>query len=677
MNIDLVIIGRDSESHLKDCLEAAIDTRWDYGEKRIFYVDGNSTDQSRNIAEMYPEVSVNTIGEEKPSAAVGRNVGYKLGHSPIIQFIDSDVMIEKEWLMRAYDFLKSNENVVAVKGVLNERFPNKNMFHFAASLEWNDSVGYCEEFGGIVMLKRADIERAGGYSLLKSGEDPDLARRLIEKGGRIYQLDQPMGEHDIDINSFYEWFKRSERTGWTYSSIFFDRSKKKDFFWIKEILRIVIRGFGPGISLSLGIVYENIFPSILFAMLLIFQPIISSIPSFRKKYKLNLKESILYSFHCSIIIFPQAIGMLKYGMGSIGKINHLLIPLVLILSSCSSVKPKVSEDSYRGKRNLSKPEIEQREVDVYQTEADIKDYAYASQKAIQDMNGDLDSEYKVGPGDKLSFNIWNRDRLNLSEIVVGPDGKFQLPRIGELEAEGKTCLELNEEIKKKFTKLYENPEVNLIVTKYNNNRAFVLGRVSSPGLINFQGKGTLLEALSMAGGLPVHAKQSFLTRCAIIRGQNTIVWINLKELLNGNIGLNARVHNGDVIYIPESGDEMAYVMGEVGKPGVISLKGRLSLLDAVMMSGGPNNDANLNKVFLVRQNNQGRKVVEIDYAAMIEHGDQSSNYILKDNDIVYVGARDISKFNMFLNDALPFLKVLSLGSGITNSLGISKTANQK
>lgn len=400
---------------------------------------------------------------------------------------------------------------------------------------------------------------------------------------------------------------------------------------------------------------------------LIFQPLLTSVPSIRHKLNLTWSNAIRYAYICSIAIIPQVCGSLRYYLQGLRLNPLIMITFIVVLSSCTNVEPKIEE------KGTSSLEIGEQK---FKTEADIKDYVFSSKEAINNVNANYDSIYKIGPGDKLCLNVWNRDKLSIPELIVGPDGHFQIPRLGVIKGEGKTCAELNKEIMKKLEVLYDKPEVSLSVKTYNNNKAYVLGRVTNPGLINFQGRGTLLEALSLSGGLPILSKNSFLTRCAIIRGQDQIMWVNLKELLHGNMGLNARILNGDIIYIPESGDEMAYVMGEVSKPGAISLKGRLSLLDAVMMSGGINESANQNKVFLVRQNTKGRKVVEVDFAGMIERGDQSTNYLLRDNDIVFIGSKDIKKLNIMLNDTLPFLKVMSLGSGVVNSLGITRTSNQ-
>jgi polysaccharide export outer membrane protein len=56
-------------------------------------------------------------------------------------------------------------------------------------------------------------------------------------------------------------------------------------------------------------------------------------------------------------------------------------------------------------------------------------------------------EYKVGPGDKLRIEVYKDQQLSQS-VQVRPDGKITLPLIGDLEATGRTPIELRDTIAK-------------------------------------------------------------------------------------------------------------------------------------------------------------------------------------------------------------------------------------
>ena len=274
-------------------------------------------------------------------------------------------------------------------------------------------------------------------------------------------------------------------------------------------------------------------------------------------------------------------------------------------------------------------------------------------------------QYRMGPGDILSVQVWNRPEISSKNIVVGPDGTISITRIGTIQVRDRTVQAVTKELTEKLAILYEAPEVTLSIHEFHNNKAFVLGRVTKPGVVNFPGNGTLLEALALAGGLPYQGKETFLTKCAIIRGKEVVIWIDLQDLLNnGNMALNARIMNNDVIFIPEAEDEMVFIMGEVTKPGAIQLKRGLNLLDSIMLAGGITPAANPEKIFILRQQGTRGNIKPVNLKKILETGDFKQNYALTPGDVVYVSPSGMKKFNYALEQILPTLRVLDLSTSI-------------
>lgn len=297
---------------------------------------------------------------------------------------------------------------------------------------------------------------------------------------------------------------------------------------------------------------------------------------------------------------------------------------------------------------------------------------YAPPEAVEELSSQVPDRYLLGSGDVLKVSVWHRPEVSDDNVIVAPDGCITLNRIGIMDVKGMTVEQLSEVVAKRLTKYYETPEVSISIVKFNNNKAFVLGRVTSPGVVHFAGTGTLMEALALAGGLPVIQKEAFLTRCSIIRGKNTVIWIDLRELLNnGNTALNARIQNNDIIFIPESEDELVYVMGEVKAPGAIRLKSQLTFLSALMMAGGPTFYANTEKAYLVRfAGNEKGQVMEIDMKRMIEHGDGSQNYLLKANDAIYIPQSGSASFDFAMQRLLTPLAVFTMGVNTLETFGV-------
>jgi len=196
--------------------------------------------------------------------------------------------------------------------------------------------------------------------------------------------------------------------------------------------------------------------------------------------------------------------------------------------------------------------------------------------------------------------------------------------------------------------------------------------------VNFPGRGTLLEALALAGGLPYQGKETFLTKCAIIRGNDIVIWIDLQDLLkNGNMALNASIMNNDVIFIPEAEDEMIYVMGEVITPGAIQLKSSMNVLKAIMLAGGMNKHANPEKIFIIRQQDLKGNVIRVNLKNLLEKGDFAKNYTLLPEDIVFVSPSGMAKFNYTLEKLIPALQVLNLGIDNFESFGLMQELRRK
>ncbi len=279
-------------------------------------------------------------------------------------------------------------------------------------------------------------------------------------------------------------------------------------------------------------------------------------------------------------------------------------------------------------------------------------------------------DYRIGPGDELVVTVVGNSELS-GERVVGPDGAIGMPLIGALKLGGMTRNESSTAISEQLAPFFDAPpSVWVEVTRYENNKVYVLGRVELPGLVELKGNGSLLQVLAEAGGLPVREFRSFMARCAIIRGRDQLFWIDLLELLQGgNLALNIPLRNGDVVYIPDSEDTLVFVMGEVRTPGAVPIKVRLNLVQALAMAGGPTEDAELESVWLVRPDAEGKLAhgpVRIDFKRVVETADFTGNVWLKPGDIIYVARLGLGDLNYVLRKLQPALTSISLGAVLLN-----------
>lgn len=355
---------------------------------------------------------------------------------------------------------------------------------------------------------------------------------------------------------------------------------------------------------------------------------------------------------------------------------HAIVLAALLIAGCTSPRPGTFQPGADGATfKKVAPAPPTNEFVAGQAAASR---TYATTSEVARFSSQADQHYKLGPGDKFAFVVRGRPDISREEIIVSPDGDIALPRVGILHVLGQTPRQATDEIVARLKSFYDNPEVTLVMQQFNNNKVFVLGRVANPGEVKFPGRGTLLEALSLAGGLPVDTAKSFLSRCMIVRGNDMVIWIDLRDLLeNGNMALNARLQNNDVLFIPQSDDQLAYVMGQVLQPGVQLLRSSQTVLDAIMSHGGPTKDADVSKVYLARQS-QGRGVVEeIDLRELFGKGDLRRNYVLKEGDIVYVSERGASRINYYLTKLLPSMQVVDFTIRSAESFGAMAELRKK
>ncbi len=689
MNIDVVIIGVNAAETLADCISSVKDSRYTRGQLNIFYVDGGSCDRSVEIAHAFRDVTALELVMDHPTPGSGRNAGWKAGQAPLVQFLDSDTILHPGWLDHAVDAM--TDGVSAVFGNRNELHPERSVYNWIAELEWNGPAGEADAFGGDVLVQRSALEATGGYDeILVGGEDPELSQRIRKKGGKLVHLNQPMTRHDMAMYSLRGYLKRAFRTGYGYAAVSLRHGFKGNGFWNYELGRIAIRGgFAPALltlSLALGFIHPLFTLLALPALGLIFYPRVFSVSNFMNDKQINRSQAKTYAIHCALVVIPEFWGVVRLFLGkATGRPlqNHLkrkpLQPgrlattlsaiFSLFLVGCISVDQNISDVSFEEAQK--KMEEYGFPVGEFQTEPEKAQTTYASEDDIEHFSNSVPEDYLVGPGDLMSITVRGRPDASIENVLIAPDGRFSVPRLGILNAKEKTTVQLTDEITLGMREFYSDPEITLTMHEFNNNKAFVLGRVNNPGVVKFAGQGTLLEALSMSGGLPTVAEEAFLTRAMIFRGKDMVIWVDLRELLNnGNMAMNPRLRNNDVVYIPESDDQLVYVMGEVKNPGALRLKSNFSVLDAVMFSGGPTVDARYDEVYLIRYRDGKGMVTNVNVDQFLEKGDITTDYLLEDGDIIYVGRKNFATFNYYLAKVSPAVWYLDFARASLSGSGL-------
>lgn len=148
--------------------------------------------------------------------------------------------------------------------------------------------------------------------------------------------------------------------------------------------------------------------------------------------------------------------------------------------------------------------------------------------------GESRKDYIIGTGDVLYIMVWENPDLN-QEVIVRPDGKISFSLIDELTAQGKTVTELDKEITARLKEYIRIPDVTITLKKMGGSKVVILGQVASPGVYSLTGRRTLLEAISLAGGL---TPDSVASSVIVIKG-------SLNNPVAQRINLNQAIHRPD------------------------------------------------------------------------------------------------------------------------------------
>ena len=101
--ISIIIPARNEQQTLKDCLDSLEQLNYPKTRREILVVDGMSTDNTRQIAELYDTILVEN---PKRSHRSGVNLGFKKAKGDIIAFTDADCIVDENWLQNSLKYFE-------------------------------------------------------------------------------------------------------------------------------------------------------------------------------------------------------------------------------------------------------------------------------------------------------------------------------------------------------------------------------------------------------------------------------------------------------------------------------------------------------------------------------------------------------------------------------------------
>lgn len=313
--LSVVVIGRNEGDRLRRCLESvAAMRRVGFGSETI-YVDSGSTDASLALA---AGLGVRTIALNavRPTAALGRNAGWRAARGELVLFLDGDTVLDPRFVAGSLgEFAKARTAIVW--GHRRELFPQATLYNRVLDLDWIYATGLTAFCGGDALFRRKVLEATGGFDeTLIAGEEPELCRRILALGLQIMHVDLPMTGHDLAMTRFGQYWKRATRAGHAFAEVSGRFAGTANPFWLTESQGNRKRGTVLATVLPAALIVclwlRSVWPLVVVVALLILLAV-------RTAWKARWKSAdrvalLLYGVHSHFQQVPILVGQVQFWM---------------------------------------------------------------------------------------------------------------------------------------------------------------------------------------------------------------------------------------------------------------------------------------------------------------------------------------------------------------------------
>jgi len=226
--VSVIVPAYNAERTLAECLHAL--TQQDYPALEIIVVDDGSTDRTGEIAQRFDGVTY--IRQENAGPAAARNRGAAAAKGAWLAFTDSDCVAAPDWINQL--MAKREPGVVGIGGTYGIANPASllaRIIHTEIVARHARQPVYVDFLGSFnVAYERAAFEAVGGFDPAfsqASGEDNDLAYRMIDAGGKLTFTRFAVVKH-YHPERLFPYFKTQMRHGYWRVALYKKHPKREE-----------------------------------------------------------------------------------------------------------------------------------------------------------------------------------------------------------------------------------------------------------------------------------------------------------------------------------------------------------------------------------------------------------------------------------------------------------------
>ncbi len=209
-------------------------------------------------------------------------------------------------------------------------------------------------------------------------------------------------------------------------------------------------------------------------------------------------------------------------------------------------------------------------------------FANSPQTFAPMMDIAIPADYIVGPGDKISIQVFGKEKDEL-ELTVNREGQIIFPAHGPFTVSGLSFNEMKRLLTARIKEKVIGVDVVVGIASLRSMRVFVLGDAHKPGPYTLSSLSSITHAIFAAGGI---SDIGSLRNIQLKRAGKLVTTLDLYDLLvKGDSRSDVLLQSGDVIFIAPKGNTIS-VEGEVRRPAIYELSQNENFNDVLAMSGG-------------------------------------------------------------------------------------------
>lgn len=240
-------------------------------------------------------------------------------------------------------------------------------------------------------------------------------------------------------------------------------------------------------------------------------------------------------------------------------------------------------------------------------------------------------DYVIGEGDGLDIAVWGVKDLTFS-VKVRPDGKITVPGLGDVPASGQRPVDLQSSLSTKLRELVKNPIVTVTVRDITNSRVYIFGGGVKAGVYDLSRRTTLLQLLCTVS----EVKTADLKHSYLLRNGKRIKADFYNLFISGETDEDILLEPGDSLFMPLLMDKSVYVLGAVNQPKAIEYRDGMTVMEAILESGGFTKFASQNDTQIRRKDAGVEVSLPVRAKEIILDGKMAHNVKLKPGDYIIV-----------------------------------------